>query len=881
VDFQATFEALPGNFLVLQPNAPDYTVLAVSEELLRSVQRERQQVVGSSVFVAFPENPDALTATGASELRKALNHVREEKELYQLPVVRYDVPTADSVFEERYWSASSKPVLSPVGEVLYIIHTTTDVTTQIQADKSTHALRQIEKTYSLFMQAPVAVCIVTGPDNIVELANGEIHQFLGTTPAIIGQPLFDALPEAKHQGFSELLDQVRTTGQPFRSTEYPLTLHLDGQKQVRYYNFVYQPYYASPTDTVAAGVFSVAHNVTEQVVVRQQAEASEYRYRTLIEEAPVATALYIGPEIRIQYANAIMLGYWGKDKSVVGKLFRQALPELENQPFPALLEQVYATGEAYIGKNEYATLLVEGELKSGYFDFTYKPLRNEAGEVYGIHHMAVEVTEEVQARQKLEASQQELKWFKFMADQARDPFLLMREDGSFAYLNKQALEAWGYTEEEAQHLRLFDINPLYPREAFAQTFAQAQQGAYLRFDTLHKRKDGHVYPVNVNISGLVLGGQPHLFAIPRDITKQQQFTDALRESEQRFRTMADAAPNIVWAVNPDVSVKYVNKAFLEFLGVTLEQFIASNWLPHVHPEDLQLTRRTLVGAVQDRTVFSLEHRMLRQDGEYRWLLSQGAPSYYASGELYGYVGSAIDITELKQANEQLTRLNVDLDNFIYTASHDLKSPISNIEGLLDALLYTLPPEALQMAQVQQLTGMMRESVDRFSKTIANLTDVVKLQKEYNGEAVLVDLAGVVEEVRLDLEPMIQAAQAELEVAIDACPAVRFSEKNLRSVVYNLLSNALKYRAPDRRLHVLIRCETTPQYLVLIVQDNGLGIEPRRHHQLFTMFKRFHNHVEGSGIGLYMVKKIVDNASGKIEVESQPGVGSTFRIYFRR
>ncbi|MDF7811709.1 PAS domain S-box protein [Hymenobacter sp. YC55] len=881
VDFQATFEALPGNFLLLQPNAPDYTVLAVSEELLRSVHKERQQVVGSSVFVAFPENPEALAATGASELRKSLNHVRQEKELYELPVVRYDVPNPDGVFEERYWSASSKPVLSSAGEVLYIVHTTTDITAQQQAEKSTRALRQIEKTYSLFMQAPVAVCIVTGPDNIVELANEELHQFLGTTPAIIGQPLFDVLPEAKTQGFPELLEQVRTTAEPYCGTEYPVTLHLNGQKKLRYYNFVCHPYYANPTDTLAAGVFSVAHNVTQQVLARQQAAESESRFRSLVEQMPVPIGLTRGQEMVFDSINDPMLQMLGKSGSMVlGKPLLEVLPELGSQAVIALLDQVQKTGEPFHGHEVPVLLQINNEPKPGYYNLSYTPLR-ERGQITGVIHVAFDVTEQVQARQKLEESEQELKWFEFMAGQALDPFLLLRQDGSFAYLNKQALEAWGYTQEEARHLRIFDIDPLYQQEAYAQIFAQAQQGPYPRFDTLHKRKDGHVYPVNVSMSGLVLEGQPYLFAIPRDITEQKQFTDALRESEQRFRTMADAAPNIVWAVNPDVSVKYVNKAFLEFLGVTLEHFIASNWLPHVHPEDLQLTRRTLMGAVQDRAIFSLEHRMLRQDGEYRWLLSQGAPSYYASGELYGYVGSAIDITELKEANEQLTRLNIDLDNFIYTASHDLKAPISNIEGLLDALLHTLPPETLQMDQVQILIGMMQESADRFSKTIANLTDVVKLQKEYNGEAVLVDLAGIVEAVRLDLESMIKGTGAVVKVDVAACPAVRFSEKNMRSVVYNLFSNALKYRAPDRTPQVLISCESTPQYLVLTVQDNGLGIEPQRQKQLFTMFKRFHDHVEGSGIGLYMVKKMVENAGGKIEVESQPGVGSTFRIYFRR
>jgi signal transduction histidine kinase len=235
--------------------------------------------------------------------------------------------------------------------------------------------------------------------------------------------------------------------------------------------------------------------------------------------------------------------------------------------------------------------------------------------------------------------------------------------------------------------------------------------------------------------------------------------------------------------------------------------------------------------------------------------------------------------ELAESNDQLLRTNADLDNFIYTASHDLKAPISNIEALLTALLRTLPPESLASGKVPDITSRMQISVDRFKKTIANLTEVVKLQKENSGEAVTVNLAEVIDEVRLDLENQILATQARLVIDVKGCPTIRFSVKNLRSVVYNLLSNALKYSSPDRPLEVNIHCNTTLNYHMLTITDNGLGMETGRLSQLFTMFKRFHDHVEGSGIGLYMVKKMVENAGGKIEVESQVGVGSTFRVYF--
>ncbi len=237
--------------------------------------------------------------------------------------------------------------------------------------------------------------------------------------------------------------------------------------------------------------------------------------------------------------------------------------------------------------------------------------------------------------------------------------------------------------------------------------------------------------------------------------------------------------------------------------------------------------------------------------------------------------------ELRETNGQLVRINEDLDNFVYTASHDLKAPITNIEGLMQALLRQLPAQSLAPERVQRIVGLSQESVERFQKTLLNLSDVVKLQQEYNQEAVLVSLPEVVQDVLRDLDPVIRASGVDITVKVDDCPVIRFSEKNMRSVVYNLVSNALKYRSPERVPQVGITCQTNTQYHVLIVMDNGLGLEAGRLSQLFTMFKRFHSHVEGAGIGLFMVKKMVENAGGRIEAESQVGVGSTFRVYFPR
>ena len=488
-------------------------------------------------------------------------------------------------------------------------------------------------------------------------------------------------------------------------------------------------------------------------------------------QAPAIVNTQIGPEHVFELVHPLTYQLLG-NRPLVGKPSREALPELEG-PFHELLDQVYRTGEPFYGKEVQARLNRQSdqtEPVEAYFNFTYQPIFDAAGQVGGVMTFAVDVTDQVLARQRAEQMARKV-------------------------------------EEQAQ--------------TFNRTLTALQDFVYT-FDT-----------------------------------------------QSRFA--------------------YANQPLLDLLGISLDEIAGKNFHELPYPQELANTLQAHVAQVvttgQPLTDETFYTSPTGKSGHYEYIFQ---PIFDEQRQVILVAGSSRDITERKQSeealrlkNEELIRTNVDLDNFIYTASHDLKAPISNIEALLTALLRTLPAETQANPRTQHITAMMQESVERFKRTIANLTEIVKLQKANSGAVVSVNLSEVVREVRLDLEPMIRSSGVELIVKIDDELSVQFSEKNLRSVVYNLLSNAIKYCSPDRVPHVLIESESQPEYHVLTVQDNGLGMETERLDQLFTMFKRFHDHVEGTGIGLYMVKKMVENAAGKIEVDSQLNKGSTFRVYFKR
>lgn len=263
------------------------------------------------------------------------------------------------------------------------------------------------------------------------------------------------------------------------------------------------------------------------------------------------------------------------------------------------------------------------------------------------------------------------------------------------------------------------------------------------------------------------------------------------------------------------------------------------------------------------------------------------PMRDSQGVTSGVIAVAVDISEqvkykhsLEALNRELLVTNADLDNFVYSASHDLKAPISNIEGLMQALVDQLPEDVLDSETVQRLVELIQTSVDRFKRAVIDLTDVAKIQRQAGEDVASINLAEVVNEVQLDFEPEIKGVNARIETNIDPDIFIHFSSKNVRSIIYNLLSNALKYKAPDRQPFIEITAWHTNDHVVLSVADNGLGFEKAEESKIFSMFKRLHDHVEGTGVGLYIVKRIVENAGGAISVESEVGVGSTFKIYFK-
>jgi len=506
--------------------------------------------------------------------------------------------------------------------------------------------------------------------------------------------------------------------------------------------------------------------------------------------------------------------------------------------------------------------------------------------------------------------------YRTLIEEMNEGALLLSPEGTVMYCNGALAELLRCPLEEVLGSTATSFVPAAFQAYWAGLVAQGW-GGRVRGELPLQTRRGLLQPFSVSMNAITFDGALALAVLVTDVSAQQEIQairaavvkqNALldRKSEELVRQQAarlaveqaaaevsrvlEGIPQIAWTAGPDGRISYFNRRWFDYVG---EAYSSVEQLANqMHPDDFELSLPYWLRSLNTGQALDVELRIRSASGEYRWMLVRALPSHNEQGEIIQWIGTYTDIHEHKLAleridqaqallrdnYEELTRVNVDLDNFIYTASHDLRAPITNIEGLVQALVSELPAQPATGSQVDLILQLMQDSVERFKRTIDQLTDVSKLQREYGAAAERVPLPTVVEDVRLDLEPLIRSLNADMQLEVVDCPPFPLSEKNLRSVVYNLLSNALKYHAPERRPQVRLRAWCEDQHLLLTVQDNGLGLDPAGQQKLFGMFQRLHDHVEGSGIGLYMVKRMIENAGGRIEVQSTLGIGSTFLVY---
>ncbi|MFC6996863.1 CHASE domain-containing protein [Rufibacter roseus] len=521
----------------------------------------------------------------------------------------------------------------------------------------------------------------------------------------------------------------------------------------------------------------------------------------------------------------------------------------------------------------------------------------QGGEVVGQILEVRNVVEEKKAQQALLESEAR---FRNMADSAPVMIWITDKNSNCTYVNRQWIKFTGATLEENLGKGWFKFIHPDDQKLATDVYNQASKNKE------EFKVEYRLCRENKEYRGMVTTGIPRFnpegeflgyIGSVIDISDRIEMEQKLKQSAATLQKIFMQVPAIVGLVRTKDLVYTLVNSYLSSLynGNAKVGEKATDSFPESQREQyaaviqqIKETREPFIG--KEVPVYFDESEGEREKVRYFNIVYE--PIIDDRGEVESVLTFAVEVTEqvqsreklshineeLNRKNKELLRINNDLDSFVYTASHDLRSPLANLEGLTTALLENAEEKAGD-EEDQELLNMVAASITKLKGTIHDLTEITKVQKDLETQAEELSFEQVLESVKDDISGMLQESEAELITSFEV-PKLKYARRNLRSILYNLVSNAVKYRDPERRLQINVSTQRQNGCIVLTVQDNGLGIREDQQQKLFTMFRRFHSHVEGTGIGLYIVKRIIENNGGRIEVQSETGRGSTFTVYFK-
>ena len=374
-------------------------------------------------------------------------------------------------------------------------------------------------------------------------------------------------------------------------------------------------------------------------------------------------------------------------------------------------------------------------------------------------------------------------------------------------------------------------------------------------------------------------GKPLRFlGVSTDITEEQRAFAALRESEERFRAMADGLPLIVWVHDAHGQQQFVNRTFLEFFGVTEAEMKGEHWQVLMHPQDAQAYTAEFLACTREHRPFHAEVRVKDARGEWRTIESWGRPRFSAAGEFLGMVGTSADVTERRRMEQTLREADRRKDEFLAMLGHELRNPLAAISAAMEIFRRVLPGDAeIQgvRASTERQVAILRRLVDDLLDSARISTGKIRLQRKP------VCMQDVLHAAIDSSRPYIGARKHELVIEQAGEPLiVSGDELRLVQVLSNLLHNAARYTPEAGRIRVTLEREGTEA--VARVRDNGIGIAPDMLEQVFELFVQGSEAASrsrrGLGLGLTLVKRLVELHGGSVSARSQgSGQGSEFVV----
>ncbi len=483
--------------------------------------------------------------------------------------------------------------------------------------------------------------------------------------------------------------------------------------------------------------------------------------------------------------------------------------------------------------------------------------------------------EKIQQEQLIES----IELFRTMADNVPAMIWMSGTDKFNDYFNKTWLEFTGNSlEEEANEGWLKSVHPEDVQKCIDiyNTSLKEQEGFYLEYRL--RRYDGQYRWIADNSvprfspEGVFLG----FISACIDIDDQKRFKEKILDSELLFKTIANTSPAALWMTDQDRNNVFVSNTWLKWTGRSFTDEINRGWVSAIHDEDRDKVLNRFFECFEARKNFSMEFRIPNTDGSFRWCLTEGKPYFDINGFFAGYAGSVTDITELKSLEQRK-------DDFIKMASHELKTPITSINGYVQLLLNIYQDAESGMVRtagntIKSSLATIAKQVTKLARLVSELLDLTRIESgKLELHCTRFKLSELVEEVVQDIRYTTTKHAIIVESNYEG--KISGDKERIGQVLINLLTNAIKYSPEADSVEVYV--DGSNGVASVRIKDYGIGIERKDFKRIFERFYRVEGKTEqtypGFGIGLFIAGEIIQRHNGSIEVASEKGKGSEFTI----
>ena len=475
------------------------------------------------------------------------------------------------------------------------------------------------------------------------------------------------------------------------------------------------------------------------------------------------------------------------------------------------------------------------------------------------------------------------KKYRYLFENNPMPMWIVDYYYNFLDVNLSAIESYGYSREEFLSMTSIDIRADSDKENISKIYNKFVYKNHSAGIYRHVKKDGTVISVEIKVDNIVFNDVSARLVLANDVTERLITEERMKLNEATLNAAQAIAHLGSWEINFASGDGLWSNECCRIYGLPVEDNMHTfeSWKSFIHPDDVGNVMKTVSKGEASKNISSFSHRIIRKDGNIRFLLQDPRYKQNKVGELTGIYGITHDITERHIAEvekEKLTadilRRNKELEQFAYIISHNLRAPVANIIGFADELRIEGNTDEENSMYISELSA----SVNKLDEVIIDLNDILNSKQEINEAKEVISLTELVVAIRTSIMNLISKEDVEIITDFKELEIISSVRSYIHSIFQNLITNSIKYKQPGKRPVIEISSMKKNGKIILTFKDNGSGIDLNRNAKnVFGLYKRFHKGIEGKGMGLYMVKSQIESLGGTIKIESAPNEGTTFVI----